>query len=141
MGYFYQLPSKHLSAPSRFAKSVEENLRHVGAQRDLGGVLEEWCVKNPVVKCEACDGLGVKPGEDPRSGSGSCPVCRGFRERRLSADEIRAAYKALRDPYCMKKRISNERFDKLAKKRVPKEGAMPGHWLAAAKDIISKGRR
>lgn len=98
---------------------------------------KDYLLRHPSRPCDRCDGRGVVWAED----AGSCSMCRGLGQIPMTVDQIREAYRAIREQVCEGGRISREEFDRrctmMATERHPVNTAA-GMWLWAAREISSR---
>ena len=105
-------------------------LAEIAAVPDSRAYYLEIGIKAPKRRCERC--MGAPLYQDPGA---CCSACRGFGFVRMTLDEIRDAYRELRDG----SGTASDAFDQLVRYELGDVvDETPGHWLDAARRVASR---
>lgn len=102
-----------------------------------GAWAKDYLLRHPSRACDRCRGRGVAEESD----AGTCTMCRGLGQLPMTIDQIRDAYREIRERVCGSGRMTREVFDRrctmMATERQPLPTAA-GMWLWAAREISDR---
>lgn len=122
-----------LDRHQRISLEIEQRLERIGEQSSRGtaNAAHDHFILHPTKPC-VCDGGGVF---DKRGQLRSCPICLGLGYVRMTTEEIRDEYRAIRERVVETYAMDAKAFDEAAAERPTRDGYEPGYWLAGARDV------